>query len=320
MRKILFLIISALMFSSCFTTHNYVGKYAEMTDFGRTNDTLFAQTKQCYVVGGLVPLGQKKVSAPKTNCDIQTKMTFVDALISGCTFGFFLRQTISVKSVVDPNLRPEHIENKKNIPLIGSGWEFDAGVGIPYMCDLSLYYKMNNHLSFGINYAMVYPQERIFVIADCYGVGYSSNYSKEIGFRTTYFTFQSKWTMKGVYRVLNKKFSPIISLGMGMCHFELSHDKWGVFTKTGLCYSWETGISYRFSANRNPNNYFVFKFGDDRVLGKWKADEMYHKEDNGKIKMKVNIPIMMLSFTHTFNSKWSKLEGKGSNWKLPIGD
>lgn len=89
MRKVFFVVICAFLLSSCMTTHNYVGKYQEMTDFGRTNDTLYDKTKQCYVIGGLVPLGQKRVKTPQTNCDVKTQMTFIDGLVSGCTGGFF---------------------------------------------------------------------------------------------------------------------------------------------------------------------------------------------------------------------------------------
>ncbi|MBQ3658299.1 MAG: hypothetical protein II956_15890 [Bacteroidales bacterium] len=346
MRKILFLIISALMFSSCFTTHNYVGKYAEMTDFGRTNDTLFAQTKQCYVVGGLVPLGQKKVSAPKTNCDIQTKMTFVDALISGCTFGFFLRQTISVKSVVDPNLRPEHIEKevkekkvkepkepkikvpkekvvkekkvKEPIPLQESGIEIEVGSGMPYMIDLSLLYKLNNYLSLGFGITSSY-------VDDAFG-GFSSIKDGNTKFSRDDFWldgFQLKYCLKGNYRFFNKKFSPFVSVELGGYKCKSVHIVGGSTArkKMGLGVSFAGGISYRFNKN-NPNDYLGFTIGREKIFGKWDVEDVDYRGDkvtNG-IKPRLSTMVLMLTFTHTFNSKWNKLEGKGSNWKLPIGD
>ena len=78
-----------------------------------------------------------------------------------------------------------------------------------------------------------------------------------------------------------------------------------------LGFSCAAGILYRFNANQNPNNAIGFKVGYERASGTLTDYDA---------KLKVHTIIMMLTFTHTFNSKWSKLEGKGTNWKLPIGN
>lgn len=95
---ILILIVSLVMatsFSSCMTTTTSVGKYKEMPG----EEYKYASGKQMWVFWGIVPLGRTDVSTPADgNCEITTKYTFSDLLISGLTGGILTSYTIKVKA------------------------------------------------------------------------------------------------------------------------------------------------------------------------------------------------------------------------------
>ncbi|MBR6279581.1 MAG: hypothetical protein IKR41_12640 [Bacteroidales bacterium] len=321
------ILISVSIFSSCRVTHTYVGDYKKLTEDGEVNNYVYDETKQSYLIGGLVPLGgYKHAQTPETSCEIITQITFVDALLSGITMNFYKRQHITVKAVLSDGRKevahlPEKEEKgkaekapkekvvkekvpKEPVPLAESGWEFEGESGIPYLFDLALLYKFNNHLSLGFNWGLTYPGD---VFSSYPNIRFYGHPSMDGAL--------PKVCFKANYRILDKNFTPFVSLEFGGYDKAFSYyDKYrqpnGV-DKFCLGFSCAAGILYRFNANQNPNNAIGFKVGYERASGTLTD---YHA------KLKVHTIIMMLTFTHTFNSKWSKLEGKGTNWKLPIGN
>ena len=90
----------AAMLSSCYSTQTFVGDYQKLTYNGSENFYEYYTGKQCYLLGGLIPLGKKmSENPPLTNCEICTKQRFVDMLVSGATFRIFSMQSVTVNAV-----------------------------------------------------------------------------------------------------------------------------------------------------------------------------------------------------------------------------
>ena len=84
----------AFLFTSCMTTSTTVGSYQE--DEGR--QYTYAKGKQLWLGFGLLPIGRVDVSTPVDgNCEVISKFTFGDFLISGLTGGLVSSRTIIVK-------------------------------------------------------------------------------------------------------------------------------------------------------------------------------------------------------------------------------
>lgn len=81
--------------TSCLTTKTNVGTYKE-----QQGDTYtYAKSKQLWLFWGIVPLGRTSTNTPGDgNCQVITKFTFGDALISVCTLGIITSYTIKVKA------------------------------------------------------------------------------------------------------------------------------------------------------------------------------------------------------------------------------
>jgi len=95
MKKSLLLLIIICTLSSCMKTKTTVGKFKEMEG----TEYVHSRTKQMWLFWGFLPLGRSNAKTPEGgNCQIITKFTFVDALISGLTGGFFTTYTIRVKA------------------------------------------------------------------------------------------------------------------------------------------------------------------------------------------------------------------------------
>jgi len=81
--------------TSCMTTKTNVGAYRET----RTNDYTYAKGKQLWLFWGILPLGRTNVNTPGDgNCQVITRFTFSDILISGLTAGIISSYTIKVKA------------------------------------------------------------------------------------------------------------------------------------------------------------------------------------------------------------------------------
>ena len=103
MKKLKFLAVlsfAAMFLSSCTKTQTYIGDYQKLTYNGSENHYEYYKGKQCYLLMGLIPLrNNQPETPPETNCEIRTKLTFVDCLVSGMTFGIFGMQTKEINAV-----------------------------------------------------------------------------------------------------------------------------------------------------------------------------------------------------------------------------
>ena len=89
------LLISVLfILSSCMTTSTTVGDFKE--DSGK--QYTYAKGKQFWIGFGLLPIGRTDVQTPTDgSCEVISKFTFGDFLISGITGGIVSSRTIIVK-------------------------------------------------------------------------------------------------------------------------------------------------------------------------------------------------------------------------------
>lgn len=83
------------MLTSCMTTKTSVGAYTETTGTEYT----YAKGRQIWLFWGLLPLGRTDVNSPVDgNCEVITRFTFGDVLISSLTGGIVSTYTIKVKA------------------------------------------------------------------------------------------------------------------------------------------------------------------------------------------------------------------------------
>ena len=95
MKNILTLIISStFLLTSCMTTATTVGSHKE--DSGK--QYTYAKGKQFWLGFGLIPIGRTDVQTPTDGtCEVISKFTFGDFLISGLTAGIVSSRTIIIK-------------------------------------------------------------------------------------------------------------------------------------------------------------------------------------------------------------------------------
>ncbi|MBE0674998.1 MAG: hypothetical protein IH591_10085 [Bacteroidales bacterium] len=93
--SLLIMVFMASTLSSCLMTKTSVGAYTE--SWG--NEYTYAKGKQLWLFWGIIPLGRTNVNTPGDgNCEIVTKFTFTDVLISGLTVGIVTSYSIKVKA------------------------------------------------------------------------------------------------------------------------------------------------------------------------------------------------------------------------------
>ena len=98
------LILAAMLLPSCMKTQTYVGDYQKLTYNGSDNHYEYFKAKRVYLFGGLIPLGKCEPDIPPTvPCEILTKQTFVDGLLSGLTQQIVTFQTVQINAVKDEN-------------------------------------------------------------------------------------------------------------------------------------------------------------------------------------------------------------------------
>ncbi len=91
--SIVFLMASFL--SSCMVTKTSVGQYQEQSGSTYT----YASGKQLWIFWGLIPLGRTSVNTPADgNCQVTTRYTFTDFLITILTGGFLQSYTIRIEA------------------------------------------------------------------------------------------------------------------------------------------------------------------------------------------------------------------------------
>lgn len=77
------------------TTKTNVGTYFE----AQGSEYVYAKGKQVWLFWGLLPLGRTNVNTPSDgNCQVMTRFTFGDVLISFLTGGLVSTYTIKVKA------------------------------------------------------------------------------------------------------------------------------------------------------------------------------------------------------------------------------
>jgi hypothetical protein len=94
--KIFYTLLISVTFilSSCMTTSTTVGDYKE--DVGK--QYTYAKGKQFWIGFGLLPIGRTDVQTPTDgSCEVISKFTVGDFLISGITGGIISSRTIIVK-------------------------------------------------------------------------------------------------------------------------------------------------------------------------------------------------------------------------------
>jgi hypothetical protein len=102
-RNLLLLLTLAWGLSACMTTRTSVGTYVEDTG----QEYTYAKGKQFWLFYGIIPLGRTDVSTPTHgNCQVITRYTFADFLISGITGGILTSYTIQVRAKRGSSDRP----------------------------------------------------------------------------------------------------------------------------------------------------------------------------------------------------------------------
>jgi hypothetical protein len=93
--KIMSVLISCILLSSCVMTKTSVGAFKESPGREYTYD----KGKQLWLFWGLIPIGRTDVSTPTNgDCQVITKYRFTDVLISGLTGGIVMSYSIKVKA------------------------------------------------------------------------------------------------------------------------------------------------------------------------------------------------------------------------------
>ena len=129
MKKLKFLAclaIASVCLSSCMVTKTSVGNYNE------NKGQAYAYSKDCqgYLFWGLLPVGKCKVETPTDQaCQVRTRTTFVDGLISTITAGIYSRQTVQVMVKKDANDQSAFAKGDNvTYPTDGSFTKFQSGV------------------------------------------------------------------------------------------------------------------------------------------------------------------------------------------------
>jgi hypothetical protein len=83
------------MLTSCLTTKTSVGAFKET----KGSEYTYAKGKQFWLFWGVLPVGRTNVNTPGDgNCEVITRFTLGDVLISGLTGGLVTSYTIKVKA------------------------------------------------------------------------------------------------------------------------------------------------------------------------------------------------------------------------------
>ena len=88
------LVLSLLLFlPSCMITQTSVKNFDELSG----QEYYYSKGKQNYLFWGLLPMGKPNVTTPqKEACQVRTKQSFVDGLVSTLTAGIFSMQSVDI--------------------------------------------------------------------------------------------------------------------------------------------------------------------------------------------------------------------------------
>ena len=120
------LVIASVCLSSCMVTKTAVGNYKE--NKGQVYE--YSTDRQGYLFWGLLPVGKCVVNTPADqNCEVRTRTTFVDGLVSVITGGIYCMQTVQVVAKKDTNDQSAFAKGDKvAFPTNLSFTKFQSGV------------------------------------------------------------------------------------------------------------------------------------------------------------------------------------------------
>lgn len=129
MKKIKFLVclaIASVCLSSCMVTKTAVGNYKE----GKGQAYSYSKDRQGYLFWGLLPVGKCNVTTPTDqDCEVRTRTTFVDGLVSTITGGIYSMQTVQVMVKKDTNDQSAFAKGDKvTYATNASNTKFQSGV------------------------------------------------------------------------------------------------------------------------------------------------------------------------------------------------
>ncbi len=100
MKKVIFILVTALLLPACMSNRINIGNYHETKKTEKTKTYTYDKVKQCYLFWGLVPLGRPQPEMPASgNFQVRTYYNFWDALVSGLTGGIFSMRTVKIKAL-----------------------------------------------------------------------------------------------------------------------------------------------------------------------------------------------------------------------------
>ncbi|MCQ2342952.1 MAG: Bor family protein [Paludibacteraceae bacterium] len=129
MKKLKFLVclaIASVCLSSCMVTKTSVGNYKE--NKGQVYE--YSKDRQGYLFWGLLPVGKCDITTPTDqNCQVRTRTTFVDGLVSLLTGGIYSMQTVQVVAKKDAKDQSAFAKGDKvAYPTNLSCTKFESGV------------------------------------------------------------------------------------------------------------------------------------------------------------------------------------------------
>lgn len=94
-KRFLALAIVLITLGSCMTTKTQVGTFKEQQ--GR--EYTYAKAKQIWLFWGIIPVGRASANTPASgNCEVVTKLKFVDLLITSLTGGIVSTYSIKINA------------------------------------------------------------------------------------------------------------------------------------------------------------------------------------------------------------------------------
>lgn len=253
----------------------------------------YSKTKQCYVLGTLVPLGQKHVPTPNSDCQIVSKFKLVpDALVSVCTGGLFTMKSIKCY-VPESDGLTSLIPPPK--PIIDNGLQYEFEFA-PVSLSFAISYKFAKRFSIGVGYAAganIKDDEGYETITSDYV--YDPSKTQLANYKETKENWYShnvadglttRFYFNGQIRPWDKNFSPILGANVGWQKFWLSDETNYGDAQTKLFVAPYAGFSVRCGSN----NYLSLKVGYNLYAGKIKPEdgkETYTTESTLKEKQKV---------------------------------
>lgn len=239
----------------------------------------------------------------------------------GLSGGYF-----AVKTGISLHKNPNKAPRKRRLPVPtrnrGFHWTLEGGAnftdGPGGGGDMVFGYKINPHFSvgagFGYEIMSPFANEESAQVISLSGNGVSEYYLNDIYSSLS----QARIYLRGVYRMLDRKFSPIVACDAGIRLYSLSEDYYTILgnvpatdlfshpDKSGLFLSPAIGVSLRTT----NNSYIELKGGyslAQNILGEKISTEINGTPVYGSSKsVKVCAPFFTIGFSHTFGKRGEK--------------